>query len=130
MAVKLARFDSDGRPVAFFDPELEYPHEDLSDTVPISDEDWEEFINNPGARRWDGEKVVPCDPPQPVVTWDEIRAHRNALLAASDWTQLPDVPLANKEAWAQYRQALRDIPQQFSDPANVVWPVPPTELTQ
>ena len=130
MAVKLARFDSEGRPVAFFDPELEYPNDDLSDTVPISDEDWEEFINNPGVRRWDGEKVVPCDPPQSVVTWDEVRTRRNALLAASDWTQLPDVPLVNKEAWAQYRQALRDIPQKFHDPANVIWPVPPTELVQ
>src|SRR5690606_25285332 len=128
MAVKLARFDSDGRPVAFFDPELEYPHEDLSDTVPISDAHWEEFINNPGVRRWDGEKVVQSAATESVVPWDEVRARRNVLLALADWAQLPDVALGNKEAGAQYRQAVRDIPQKFSVPANVVRPVPPTEL--
>lgn len=36
---------------------------------------------------------------------------RNAKLAASDWTQLPDVPLTEvqKQAWATYRQKLRDM---------------------
>lgn len=39
------------------------------------------------------------------------RKMRNNLLAASDWTQVNDSPLANetKTAWATYRQALRDI---------------------
>lgn len=37
------------------------------------------------------------------------RAQRNALLSQSDWTQLPDVILDEKQAraWADYRQALR-----------------------
>ena len=56
--------------------------------------------------------------------WRKVRTKRNDLLAASDWTQLPDVPLATKEAWAAYRQALRDITEQ-PDPFNIVWPVPP-----
>jgi len=48
---------------------------------------------------------------------------RNVLLAGSDWTQLPDAP-ANKTAWAEYRQQLRDLP---NDPAwpNVEFPDPP-----
>lgn len=50
---------------------------------------------------------------------------RNRLLAASDWTQLPDVPLATKEVWATYRQALRDITDQPGYPLEVVWPVAP-----
>lgn len=58
------------------------------------------------------------------VKWNIVRDQRNALLAQSDWTQLPDVPLATKEAWATYRQALRDITDQ-SDPFNIVWPTPP-----
>ena len=58
------------------------------------------------------------------VAWRNARVTRNALLQASDWTQLPDVPLATKEAWAEYRQALRDITNQ-PDPFNIVWPVPP-----
>jgi hypothetical protein len=52
-------------------------------------------------------------------------AERNKLLKESDWTQLPDVPLVTKAAWAEYRQALRDITSQAGFPANVVWPTPP-----
>jgi hypothetical protein len=51
---------------------------------------------------------------------------RNALLASSDWTQLPDVPLDTKTAWATYRQALRDITDQPGYPFNIVWPTPPS----
>lgn len=52
--------------------------------------------------------------------WAVIRAERNRLLAACDWTQLPDAP-ANAAAWATYRQALRDITTQ-ANPFNIVWP--------
>lgn len=51
--------------------------------------------------------------------------HRSQLLAQSDWTQLPDVPIATKEAWATYRQALRDITEQPGFPLDIVWPTPP-----
>lgn len=40
--------------------------------------------------------------------WEQVRLWRDVQLAQSDWTQLPDVS-TNKTAWAQYRQALRDI---------------------
>jgi hypothetical protein len=43
--------------------------------------------------------------------WEQIKLWRNAKLAQSDWTQLPDSPV-DKEAWATYRQALRDLPAQ------------------
>lgn len=52
----------------------------------------------------------------------EARAKRDRMLAASDWTQLPDVPLVAKDAWATYRQALRDITEQPGFPTDVVWP--------
>lgn len=58
------------------------------------------------------------------TVWPVIRAQRDALLAKSDWTQLPDVPLPAKAAWAEYRQALRDVTQQ-TDPHNIIWPTPP-----
>lgn len=60
--------------------------------------------------------------------WAKIRSHRDNLLAACDWTQLPDVPLdaSTKEAWVTYRQELRDVTSQ-SDPYNVEWPQPPSE---
>lgn len=50
---------------------------------------------------------------------------RNRLLYASDWTQIPDVPSEDKLAWAAYRQALRDLPQQPGYPAVINWPIPP-----
>lgn len=56
--------------------------------------------------------------------WQMVRIERNGLLAACDWTQLPDSTISNAEAWAEYRQALRDITTQ-TDPTNITWPVAP-----
>lgn len=53
-----------------------------------------------------------------------IRAERNRLLSESDWTQVIDAPV-DQTAWAEYRQALRDITSQEGFPHNVVWPVEP-----
>lgn len=55
-----------------------------------------------------------------------LRQERNARLTASDWTQLEDVPPSSKAAWRAYRQALRDLPAATPDPANPVWPTPPS----
>ena len=54
-----------------------------------------------------------------------VRNYRNLQLAASDWTQLPDVDLANKWDWAVYRQQLRDMMAQNEDPKLIVFPTPP-----
>lgn len=58
-----------------------------------------------------------------------VRAKRDALLAASDYTQATDYPstYAMRTAWTEYRQQLRDVTKQAGFPADVVWPVPPTE---
>jgi hypothetical protein len=56
--------------------------------------------------------------------WTNVRSKRDALLVQSDWTQLSDSS-ADKVAWASYRQALRDIPQNFSNPEDVTWPAKP-----
>ena len=55
------------------------------------------------------------------------RVQRAALLAASDWTQLPDSPLTTekRQQWAAYRQALRDITTQAGFPLDVNWPQQP-----
>lgn len=39
-----------------------------------------------------------------------IRIKRNELLLNSDWTQIPDVELTNKNEWKTYRKLLRDLP--------------------
>lgn len=54
----------------------------------------------------------------------EARAQRNALLSASDWTQVADAPV-DQAAWAAYRQALRDITAQDFFPYTINWPVAP-----
>ncbi|RVT95264.1 phage tail protein [Rhodovarius crocodyli] len=74
----------------------------------------------------DGAPVL-RDPVPPAMTADEARAQRDRRLAASDWTQIADSPLAAPEraAWATYRQALRDVPEQEGFPAAVTWPDPP-----
>lgn len=54
----------------------------------------------------------------------EARAKRNALLAASDWTQVADAPV-DQAAWAAYRQELRDITSQVGFPETINWPVAP-----
>lgn len=56
--------------------------------------------------------------------WNEIRSKRNGFLSQSDWTQLDDSK-ESKEVWAIYRQELRDIPQNFSTPKDVIWPSKP-----
>lgn len=63
-------------------------------------------------------------PPGEAAKWGVVRKQRNQLLALTDWTQLPDVAIETKEAWAVYRQALRDITDQ-TDPEHIVWPIPP-----
>jgi hypothetical protein len=55
---------------------------------------------------------------------DDLRVERDKLLSESDWTQVPDAPV-DQAAWAAYRQALRDLPENTTDPANPVWPTKP-----
>lgn len=89
----------------------------------------EEYVT---AMTWHGPGEMP--------SWDEVssiweaahaawafknlRIERDALLLASDWTQMPDAPV-DKTAWAEYRQALRDLPENTIDPENPIWPTPP-----
>lgn len=54
-----------------------------------------------------------------------LRAERNQLLTACDYTQLPDFA-GDAAAWATYRQALRDLPATVTDPREVTnWPAKP-----
>lgn len=54
----------------------------------------------------------------------KIRLERNALLRATDYTQLADsTPDSND--WLAYRMALRDIPQQPGFPFDVTFPTVP-----
>ena len=51
------------------------------------------------------------------------------LLDKTDWTQVSDNSLTveEREAWAVYRQALRDLDSNQAV-AELTWPVPPAEI--
>ena len=55
---------------------------------------------------------------------EEIRAKRDMLLAETDWTQVTDTALTKEEQakYKEYRQKLRDIPEQPEFPYNVIFP--------
>lgn len=59
--------------------------------------------------------------------WAALRAERDRLLAASDWTDLPSARLtdAQRAAWRAYRAALFDLPETTQDPAAPIWPAKP-----
>lgn len=58
------------------------------------------------------------------VSWSLLRKERDRRLAACDWTQVSDAPV-DHQAWAVYRQQLRDLPGNTQDPRYPVWPTPP-----
>ena len=60
---------------------------------------------------------------------NELRAARDALLEKTDKYATSDYPHASeeaKQAWLDYRQALRDLPANTTDPENPIWPEAPT----
>jgi len=59
----------------------------------------------------------------------EVRTERDVKLAETDWTQVADAPV-DKEEWATYRQALRDVPSQDEFPVTIVWPQNPVESVE
>lgn len=60
--------------------------------------------------------------------WTGIRQKRDSLITETDWTQVQDCQLSDdkKAEFLAYRQELRDIPQAYGDPDDVVWPEKPT----
>jgi hypothetical protein len=59
------------------------------------------------------------------VNMQNLRNARDLRLVECDWTQLPDVPEEVSLAWMSYRQALRDVTDNYSSLEDVVWPTKP-----
>lgn len=57
------------------------------------------------------------------IPWTELRQERDRLLAETDWTANSDVTMSDD--MKTYRQALRDLPANTSDPENVTYPTKP-----
>lgn len=58
---------------------------------------------------------------------EEVRAKRNMLLSQTDYLVSGDYPISEEDLVVvkQYRQELRDIPEQPDFPEEVVWPTLP-----
>lgn len=148
--MNIAIVNTEGQIVKSGDYRAIFPNTSFRATGPS-----DEFLAENGAMRVDGwkphnedtEKLVTCAPyvendrvyvvrVEPIsqadtaaknqLKADEVRTERNQKLAESDWTQLPDAKTTvNTEAWASYRQQLRNITEQPGFPWNVEWPVRP-----
>jgi len=55
--------------------------------------------------------------------WNVLRNKRQSLLQETDWMANSDVTMS--DAWKTYRQALRDLPANTSDPTNPTYPTKP-----
>ena len=67
-------------------------------------------------------------PPTPEQIIADNKAKAEALLLESDWSVLPDVPLANKAEWEAYRSALRQIA--INPTLDPIWPTKPQTIWQ
>tara|TARA_Y100000361_G_scaffold50173_1_gene43610 strand:- start:316 stop:774 length:459 start_codon:yes stop_codon:yes gene_type:complete len=85
----------------------------------------ETTFNNELQRLKDLDDAITSDP---SFQWGQLRRQRNSLLFMSDYTQLNDAALTDskKTEWINYRQQLRDLPSNTSDPANPTWPTEPS----
>ena len=66
--------------------------------------------------KWDAKVAA-----QPLA---DLRGMRNDKLAETDWMANSDVTMSDE--WKTYRQALRDLPANTSDPSNPTWPTEPS----
>lgn len=85
----------------------------------------------------DGTFEVPFTPEEEAARDEEVlsntiaglRYERNQKLQETDVLVLPDRWIRytpeKQQAIADYRQALRDLPDTIDDPFNFVWPTPP-----
>jgi hypothetical protein len=75
------------------------------------------------------EKIAELQAAEPLRL---LRIQRNQLIKETDWRATVDYPNSDKQAWLDYRQALRDLPA-TADPQldengqliNIVWPEEP-----
>ena len=78
-------------------------------------------------------KGIP-NPTDGQIAIECMRTIRNLMLKSSDWMATVDYPNPDKQAWLDYRQALRDLPE-TADPqldengqlTNITWPLSPEE---
>ena len=58
-----------------------------------------------------------------VAEWKALRMERDRLIAETDWWATSDRTMTADQT--AYRQALRDLPANTTDPENPAWPTKP-----
>lgn len=87
----------------------------------LSNLDYIQHLNEVEAR--EAELVSPPS----SLSWEYIRSQRDALLKECDWVTASDAtPKPSLQAWLDYRKSLREVPQNFKTPEEVIWPSAPT----
>jgi len=113
-----------------------WAEDDLECTIPF------DVLVNVAVRAEDGSVTLQADPQKveakTAQAWTALRTQRNSLLQQSDWTQLQDSHISQdkKDAWAAYRQELRDLPDELGaaglvgsgPPGLFNWPLKPGEI--
>jgi len=63
-----------------------------------------------------------------ILGFQKLRYDRDLKLSETDWvvTKANETGVAESDAWKTYRQALRDLPSNTSDPFNPTWPTKPS----
>jgi hypothetical protein len=106
-----------------------YRPDDHGDAYPVleayqppapADDEWQIWSWDADAWRW-------LSSPTPVALARTARTRRAALLAACDWIVARSAEWGEPvpDAWANYRQALRNVPDQPGFPADINWPQEP-----
>jgi len=63
-----------------------------------------------------------------ILGFEQLRYNRDKKLAETDWvvTKANETGVAESNEWKTYRQALRDLPSNTTDPFNPTWPTKPS----
>ena len=108
-----------------FDPVLEGPQPTLVPPYQYAQRDGVVEVNGQWFTHYIA--VTPDDEQKAAMDAEQakrVRDDRNKRLADCDWTQLPDAPV-DRDLWAAYRQALRDVSLQPGFPWTIEWPEQP-----
>ena len=81
----------------------------------------DEDIDEPSQADVDGWRADAIE----AYKWVDIRMQRDQLLRDTDYIVLADYEVDDGEGWLSYRQALRDMPQDYPNADDIVWPEPP-----
>ena len=120
----------------FFHPDRGYwqtistPSDEIIATHPVGT--IEVSLQPSALHTWGGSAWVPPTQVElDAVAATQVRAQRDARLASevdplvSNQFRWADLTPAQQQAWADYRLALLDVPQQTGFPHSVVWPTTP-----